>query len=54
MMSLVSTEIENLRNREHGRHYYDKFGVKLNPFIERELSKFIWKSQSSSGCDDSV
>ena len=54
MMSLVSTETENLRNRGHGGHYYDKFGVKPNPFIKRELSKFIWKSQSSSGCDDSV
>ena len=54
MMSLVSTETENLRNRGYGGPYYDKFGVKPNPFIKREASIIIWKSQSSSGCDDHV
>ena len=36
MISLVFSENETLRNRGHEGPYDDKFGVKLNPFIERE------------------
>jgi len=36
MISLVFSEKENLRNRDHEGPYDDEFGVKLNPFIERE------------------
>ena len=41
MMSLVSSDTENIRNRGYGGPYCDKFGVNPNPFIKRELSKFI-------------
>jgi len=36
MISLLSSEKEILRNRDHEEPYDDKFGVKLDSFIKRE------------------